>query len=275
MKSKNFQHLLGGVLLLLLSGMIAPAILMGVVSRPDVSPASIKNNDGIVDLEALSRKVLELNKAKKHQEAMNILLGALENNQEDELLRALLVQSFELFLDDEILLGQQKIFENKHDVSAYLRVAGALELIGNSFQAKETLINGISLNPKASELWLRIAHLEQKETRDNEALDIYKEVIRLNPKSSNAYNNAAYIITQNYSHDTKDLNLAEGYAEMAIKLEPRNPDYIDTLAEVKYRKGNTLKAKSLMEKAIQLAPGKESYKSRLKSFSSYSPLLFK
>lgn len=273
MKRVNFSRLMGRIAFVMLAGVAVPVGLMGLISMPSKSQA-VQVKDGIVNLEVLMQKVLKLNKEKKHQEAMDLLMAAMEKNQDDALLRALLVQTFELFLDDEIHFGQQEIQENKHNINAYVRVAGAIELLGDNFRAMEVLINGVSLNPNAPELWMKIGKLEHKSERDDEALDIFKEVIRLDPKSSDAYNNAAFVLTQNEKCGASDLQLAEGYAQMARKLDPKNPDYIDTLAEVHFRKGNPSLAQSLIREAIKLAPERDFYKNQLRKFTHREPVLF-
>lgn len=241
---------------------------------PGQSQALATEKNGIIDIEALMKKVLKLNQQKKHQEAVDLLMAAMEKNQEDSLLRTLLMQTFEMFLEDEVRFGQQDIQENKHNVSAYVRVAGALELMGDNFRAMEFLINGVSINPAAPELWMKVGKLEHKANRSLEALDIFKEVIRLDKKSGDAYNNAAFILAQSERLNAEDLKLAESYAESARKLDPKNPEYLDTLAEVNFRKGDPEQAQALIKEAIKLAPERDSFKNQLRRFSQKSPVLF-
>lgn len=260
------------VVLLAVATIVVPTIFMGLMTMPSKG-AAVASKNGVVDLEALMKKVLKLNQQNKHQEAMDALMTALEKNQDDSLLRSLLVQTFEMFLEDEIRFGQQAIEKNKRNTSAYIRVAGALEFMGDNFKALETLIKGISLNPNAPDLWMKIGKLELLESRANEALAIFKEVIRLNPKSSDAYNNAAFVISQDETSNSDDLKLAESYAQMATKIDPKNPDYLDTLAEISYKKGDHSRAKSLIQEAIKLAPDKDSFKDQLKKYTHREPVL--
>ncbi len=261
-------------LLVFITAVALPALFMGFITMPGQSHQVAHEKNGLIDIEALMHKVLLLNQQKKHQEAVDLLMAAMEKNQEDSLLRTLLVQTFEMFLDDEIRFGQQDIQENKNNIGAYLRVAGALELMGDNFRAMETLINGVSLNPNASALWMKVGKLEHKAKRDLEALDIFKEVIRLDPKSSDAYNNVAFILAQSTNCNAEDLKLAETYAEKARKLDPKNPEYLDTLAEVNFRQGDSIQAQTLIKEAIKLAPERNSFKDQLRRFSQKSPVLF-
>src|SRR5690606_24123853 len=128
---------------------------------------------------------------------------------------------------------------------------------GDDFRAMEILINGVSINPSATAIWMKIGKLEYKAKRDFEALDIFKEVTRLDPKSSDAYNNVAFILTKNEKSTIKDLELAELYVQKARKLDPKNPEYLDTLAELHFRKGEPFEAQNLIKEAIKLAPERD------------------
>lgn len=232
------------------------------------SNAPVHDSQDAINIDELMKKVLDLNQKKQHQKAIDVLLLAVEKQKDDSLLRTLLVQTFDLFLSDEIERGQEQIQKNRKDQSAYLSVAGALELLGDNFRAMEILLNGIAHKPSTS-LWMRIANLELKSGRDLEALDVFLEVIRLDKNNSLAHNNAAFILAKmTKSKDDPDLVDAEKLAKRAIKLEPKNPQYIDTLAEVYFRKGEQSAAENLIKQAIKLAPESEQLKNRLEHFEN-------
>jgi len=251
-----------------------PAVVMAFIAMPTRPNLSINEKDGVLNIEELMHRVLQLNQQKKHQEALDLLLAAIDKHKDDSLLRAMLTQTFDLFLEDEVRIGQEEIKVNKYKVGAYTRVAGALELMGDNFRAMEVLINGVSLNPNAAELWMKVGKLEHKGKRDLEALDVFKEVIRLEPSSSDAYNNAAFVLAQTNKCSEDDLKEAAVFAQKARNLDPNNPEYMDTLAEVHYLQGNQALALSLIKEALKIAPDREMFKSQLKRFSSRSGLKF-
>lgn len=262
-----FRHLklLRGWPSVLLIGSI-PFLLMGVISMPHYQEVDV-NKDRIIDVDVLIGKVSKLNQQRMHKEAIKMLMSALEQEKNDSMLRTLLLQSFDMFLEEQIRIGEQEIHENPKNSEPYLRVANSLELLQNNLKAMEVLVNGISLNPDSMDLWMGIALLEHKAGRDFEALDVLREVIRQNPKNSEAFNNAAFILARTKGCSKKDLIEAMAYAISARKLEPKNPAYIDTLAEVHFRDGNKEMATNLIKEAIKLAPDKEFYKVRLKHFN--------
>lgn len=259
---------IGSVLLI---AVVVPIAITGFISTPG-EKHTVANEGSTINIQALMKRVLQLNQKKEHQKAIELLLSALDKQKEDSFLRTLLVQTFDLFLEEEIRQGQKDIKKNKRDGSAYNRVAGALELLGDNFRAMEVLLNGLGQNQKAVELWMKVARLELKANRNLEALDVFREVIRLDRKNSDAYNNAAYILARYENCEVKDLKEAEKLAERACKLDPKNPSYIDTLAEVHFRRGHQKQAQTLIEEAIKLAPHKDELKDQLKRFSKESTL---
>jgi tetratricopeptide (TPR) repeat protein len=230
------------------------------------SNSSLGKPVNVADIESLINQVFDLNKKQDHQQAIELLLRSVDKEPEDSMLRALLLQTFDLFLEQEVQQGQKDIVKNRANIKAYNRVAGALELLGDNFRAMEMLLNGLQIKPKETDLWMKIARLELKAHREMEALDIFKEVIRLDKKNGDAYNNAAFILTQFSESTDKDLKLAEQYASVAHKLHPKNAEYLDTLAEVQFRRGNQTLALSLIEEAIKLAPQEETLKHKRDRF---------
>lgn len=226
----------------------------------------------VVNIDELMKKVLSLNEQKQYQKAVDLLLDAVKDQEEDSLLRALLVQTFDLFLTEEIRRGQENIRNDRKDQSAYLSVSGALELLGDQFRAMEVLLNGVAQKPSA-DLWMRIASLELKAGRDLEALDVYLEVTRIDGKNSLAHNNAAFILAQSSAQN--DFKKALKHAQLALKLDPKNPQYIDTLATIYFRKGEESVARNLLKEAIKLAPANEDLRDRLESFDRTDNFLAK
>jgi Flp pilus assembly protein TadD len=223
-------------------------------------------NSSIIDLEGLITRVTQLNQQKKHQKAIDLLLEVVNKQKEDSLLKTLLVHTFDLFLEDVVRQGQKDFQKNRQDNAAYNQVAGALELLGDNFRAMEILLAGIQHNNKSVDLWMKIARLELKAHRDMEAFDVFREIIKLNTKNSEAYNNAAYILARSENSNARDLHEAEKLATNARKLDPKNAEYIDTLAEVHFKQGNLRMAQTLMEEAIKLAPNNDGFKEQLKRF---------
>jgi|HubBroStandDraft_6_1064221.scaffolds.fasta_scaffold717658_1 tetratricopeptide (TPR) repeat protein len=235
-------------------------LLAASVSSPATSESELESFNDIVNIDALVKKVIALNNQKQHEKAINLLLKAVEKEKADSLLHALLSQSFDLFLFEEINRGEEQIIKNPKNDTAYVNISGAYELQGKDLRAMEILLKGIAQNP-TPKIWMKIAHLELKAGRKQEALAVFQEVIKLDPKNSMALNNAAYILAS-----TNNIKEAEKLAKKAVKLEPKNPEYLDTLALVYFKKGQPKEAENLIKEAIKLAPENEHFKKQLEKF---------
>jgi tetratricopeptide (TPR) repeat protein len=247
--------------------LLLPLVLMGLITMPGKDDKDIEEKNGNVNVDNLIKRINALNEKNEHKQSLELLISALDKQQEDSLLRPILLQTFDMFLENEIRSGEDAIKNNYKNIEAYIRTASALELLDQRYRALEILINGISLNNNSAELWMKIGKLEHKSERHLEAFDVFKEVIRLDPKNSDAYNNAAFVLAKAYQGHSKDLEEASTFAHNAHKLDPDNPEYIDTMAEIEYGQGNYIQAQNLIKQAIKLAPDKDFFKNQLKRFS--------
>lgn len=229
-----------------------------------------KDHDVSKDLVAIIKEIALLKEKQQHDKALKILVDALANEDDDSLLRSILLQHFDLFLEEEVRHAELNIQENPHHILSYKRMSESLDLLGDRSRAMEVLLIGISKNIDAYELWMSIAALELKASRPMEALDVFREVIRLNPRYADAYNNAAYILAHQENYHKHDLKKAEQLAHKAIYLDPKNAHYLDTLAEIKFKQGLTQQALQFISKAIKLAPKEIYFKDQLVRFQGYS-----
>ncbi len=77
---------------------------------------------------------------------------------------------------------------------------------------------------------------------------IYDQLIKNNPNDAQAYNNYAYSLVER----NKDLERALSYAKEAVKLEPENPSYLDTIGWAYYKMNDIKKARAFIEKSIEI-----------------------
>jgi predicted Zn-dependent protease len=64
---------------------------------------------------------------------------------------------------------------------------------------------------------------------------------------------------------------AQTHAERAVALQPRNAAYIDTLAEVVYRRGDKTKALELIARCAALDPHDPVHRDRRAAFEADKP----
>ena len=75
---------------------------------------------------------------------------------------------------------------------------------------------------------------------------VFEDVLKKYPKSANTYNSYAWLAAR----ACKNLAKAKEHSKLSLKLEPHNPNYIDTLAEISFANGNRAKAVELSKEAV-------------------------
>ncbi len=209
-----------------------------------------------------------LNKQQKYETSINVLLHALSLHPNSKSIIIAFKQTFTLHLYNQVSTNFKRLALDKHDTEAYLAIARSYNLMGDPTKAMETLLDGVIDNPNFVHLWTTIAAMELQAHREVEALSVFKEIIRIDLKNGTAHNNIAYILA--YSRDERIHNLKSAlyYAQEAISLEPSNPNYLDTLAVIKFQLGQKKEALSLINQAISLSPHEDYFKQQLSKFQS-------
>ena len=229
-------------------------------------PISNEKISQSIDLSAANvlPKVFELNSEGKHKEALDLLILAIKQSPHESFFKTLLSSTFSMFLEEEIKTNQDMINNNKENISSYIKIAEAFELLDNNSQGLEALVRAIAIDDKNTDVWMNIAKLELKSNRPNEAIDVFKEVIKIDKTNADAYNNIAYLLLKNEKANQKDLLKAVEYSKKAYSLNPSQPEYLDTIAEAYYRSGEYKQAKKFIKKAIALSPENYAFKEQLK-----------
>ena len=258
LKLNHFNALIFRVLIVL-------ALIAMIALQNDSLP--LKNAEAST-ISSTLQNVEDLNKQQKYETSINILLNALSKHPNSESLIITFKQTFSLHLYSQISSGFKRVALNKHDTDAYLSIARSYSLIGDPIKAMETLMDGVIDNPDSINLWMTIGAMELQAQRDTEALSIFKEIIRIDVKNANAYNNIAYILARSKDNRIHNLKNALSYAQEAISFEPNNPNFIDTLAEIKFQLGQKNEALSLINQAINLSPHEDYFKKQLSKFQA-------
>ncbi|MHC4916673.1 MAG: hypothetical protein ACYTGB_14400, partial [Planctomycetota bacterium] len=91
---------------------------------------------------------------------------------------------------------------------------------------------------------------------------VHEKVLAEFPRAAGHHNSLAWMCARL----GRDLKEARTHAEQAVELDPREPAYVDTLAEVFYRQGDLKRAVELMRRAVELSGGEKFYRERLEEF---------
>ncbi len=107
----------------------------------------------------------------------------------------------------------------------------------------------------------------EAETKYEKCEDAFAEAIEREPQNASNYNNLAWY----YATHDKELDKGIELAKKAVALAPDSPEYLDTLAELYYLKGDREAAIREIRKALDLKPAHTLYyQKQLKKFQKES-----
>jgi tetratricopeptide (TPR) repeat protein len=127
---------------------------------------------------------------------------------------------------------------------AYLRQADKAAAI-------ESYQRGLKAIPASIELTTDLATLYENDGQHEQAIQVYEEALKRNPKLVVAANNLALLLVS-YRRDQASLDRA---SELATQFESSsNPAFLDTHAWVKYKRGEFAAALPMLEQAAEKVP---------------------
>ncbi|MCA9526183.1 MAG: hypothetical protein KC549_07775 [Myxococcales bacterium] len=107
---------------------------------------------------------------------------------------------------------------------------------------------------KADQLW-KFGYMQESVARIDEAIDSYLEAVKLSPRPSYCVHVAEMMLSMD-----RDLHRAAELARIASDADPRNVEYLLLLGKIYERVGLTVKAATVLERALKLAPKDERIK---------------
>jgi Tfp pilus assembly protein PilF len=117
--------------------------------------------------------------------------------------------------------------------------------------ARGALEEAVKMAPRAVDLVLSLARLEEEAGDDDAAIARYRHVLELQPANVLALNNLAFALAVRHNAAGDALPLAR----RAASLAPRSAIVLDTLGWVEHLLGGDDTAASLLAQAVRLEPG--------------------
>jgi uncharacterized protein (TIGR03790 family) len=121
---------------------------------------------------------------------------------------------------------------------------------GDLAGARVALVESVQLAPQVAATHLQLALLDEKAGRHDQAIEGYRQVLKLNPRNAVALNNLAYRLAA----DGQSMSEAKLLAERALALAPGNATILDTLGWIEYLSGNHAAAVRVLSGAAKGAP---------------------
>jgi len=199
------------------------------------------------------RHAASLINAGKPAEARDLLQGALaRKTPADASLLYMLAQSQRLLKDlDGASTTAQKLkalFPN--DSRASYLDAQILNDRGNKAEAIAAFQDLIKRSPENSSLVLEYANLLDEAGRLDEAEGALRELVVRDPLDANALNSLGYLLAEH----GKRLDEAVELVQRALKVEPGNPSFLDSLGWAYYQQGKLDLADSPLTEAAARVP---------------------
>ena len=121
---------------------------------------------------------------------------------------------------------------------------------GKVHQAADFLGQGVHEYPQSAPLLFLLGVYQEKNDQIRECVETMRQVIKLDPKFSSAYNFLGYV----YAEHGENLDEAEDLIHQALKLKPDDGYYLDSLGWVYFQKKKYDKALETLGQANRLVP---------------------
>jgi tetratricopeptide (TPR) repeat protein len=145
----------------------------------------------------------------------------------------------------------QQAIELRPEVpTAYFQLAQLYLTTNQQQKALTSLKSVVDRNPSDMKAWLLTGVIQDQQKNYEAARDAYEKVIGINPKSTLALNNLAYL----YSERFNDQEKAYAAAQKARELSPGEPHTADTLGWILYKRGQYSRALILLEESAAGLP---------------------
>jgi tetratricopeptide (TPR) repeat protein len=149
--------------------------------------------------------------------------------------------------------------QRKADALAHFVEGVAFEENGELDKALEAYRKVLNVDPGQAELACRVAALLTRQDEFPQAIDILKDAVKANPKSSQPYLQLAFI----YAKYLRKTDQAVAYANRAITLDPQNIDAYQRLYEIEIANGDERKALQSLERATKVKSDDAEFWTRL------------
>lgn len=152
--------------------------------------------------------------------------------------------------DAALQVLQKGITAVKNPLRLQMQLAAAYEASGSSIQAESLYQRILGKAPRFAPASTALGFLKERAGDKGQALDLYRNAIKYDPKNVAALNNAAYLLVDNFGQAKEALE----HAMAAYRLKPADPRIMDTLGYVLLNNNRPADAVNLLAKAAELLP---------------------
>jgi tetratricopeptide (TPR) repeat protein len=113
---------------------------------------------------------------------------------------------------------------------------------------------------ESAKVYSALAHVLYLEKNWDESLNKLERALKLEPENPNALNSMGFVLAESGTR----LGQALLYCQRAVKLNPKNPAYWDSLGWVYYKLGRIKDSADILRKAVLMDPNRSGIKEHLK-----------
>jgi Tfp pilus assembly protein PilF len=165
-----------------------------------------------------------------------------------------------------VLSGQGKLAEATDECRTAIRLepasayshqqfAGILYDHGKLAEASDEYRTAIRLDPAGAYAHAQLAAILSAQGKLAEAKDEYRTVLRLEPDKAWAHNQFAWALVRSPDRPRHDYDEALELSRKAVKLAPKEGNYVNTLALAEYRVGHWGESIAASERSMALGNG--------------------
>ncbi len=151
--------------------------------------------------------------------------------------------------DDAVALYEWLMDSSPENPRYIISLTQAYNAAGQYRKSEEKLLALLRKEPSNTRYLMQIGIVYDLMKQFDKAEEVLLKVIRLEPDNAHALNNLAYM----YIENGKSLSKAIGMVKRALKIDPRNGAYLDTLGWGFFRKGDLSAARENIEGALAIA----------------------
>ncbi|MBZ4672827.1 MAG: Tetratricopeptide 2 repeat-containing protein [Deferribacteraceae bacterium] len=154
-----------------------------------------------------------------------------------------------------------KVEDTGKDIEFFRLKAAIYENNGDIEKAIAIVNEGLNKNPESEELLFTYAILKEKKKDYDEVVKTLKKLIEINPKSP------TYLNFLGYLYADMGINLDEAYdlIKSALKYEPNNAAYLDSMAWVLYKMKKYEEAYDYQRRALKISPEEKEMREHMQS----------
>jgi len=176
---------------------------------------------------------------------------------------------FDAFDMSEKYVNEAKELKQSRAIDYFLDDINSMSKIENNKYdvALDHLFKAIKVQPNNVDAVFAICNTYTKKRYYTDAITYCETALKLNPKDSDFMNRLAWL----YAKKGINIDLGIKLIQKTLKVYPNRSDYIDTLSELYYAQGDIVEAVKEIRKAINLKPDHAYYKQQLWKFKNVAP----